>query len=91
MRDHTTVTARQIELLRFIADYRHTNDFAPSQAEMCAALGLSPNSKVAIAEHLGRLEHKGLIRRRPGMARTISLTELGRLAVAVQAATTEEV
>ena len=76
------VTQRQLDLLRFIHRFRQENDFAPCHREMMDALGVA--STCGIADHLSRLERKGLIVRRARLQRAIRLTETGRLLVQAQ-------
>lgn len=69
------VTPRQLDLLQFIHRFRQENDFAPCHREMMEALGIS--STCGIADHLSRLERKGLIIRRARLQRALRLTEAG--------------
>ena len=59
MRDRT-VTPRQLEILRYIRDFRSQNGYSPTMQEMGDHLGLT---KVTVFEHVGALVKKGLLRR----------------------------
>jgi repressor LexA len=68
------VTARQAEVLAFIA--ANSGFYGPTVREIAASLGIkSPNGVVC---HLDALERKGLIKRTPGIARGIELTEAAK-------------
>lgn len=54
------VTPRQMEVLRFVRDYRGKQGYSPTLQEMADSFGLS---KVTVFEHVGALERKGLLRR----------------------------
>lgn len=81
----TGATPRQLELLQFIHRFRQEHDIAPCHREMMEALGV--NSTCGIADHLDRLQRKGLIVRRARLQRAISLTEAGRKLVQAEGAT----
>lgn len=55
-----TVTPRQLEILRFIRDYRHRHGYSPTMQEIGDHLALT---KVTVFEHVGALERKGALRR----------------------------
>ena len=55
-----TVTPRQMDILRFLRDYRARHGYSPTMQEIGDYLRLS---KVTIFEHVGALEKKGLLRR----------------------------
>lgn len=66
---------RQLDLLRFIHRFRQEHDFAPCHREMCEGIGI--HSTNGVADHLNRLEAKGLIVRHARLQRAIRLTEAG--------------
>lgn len=55
-----TVTPRQLEILRYIRDFRSRQGFSPTMQEIGDHLGLT---KVTVFEHVGALERKGLLHR----------------------------
>jgi len=55
-----TVTPRQLEILRFIRDFRNRHGYSPTMQEIGDYLGLT---KVTVFEHVGALEGKGLLHR----------------------------
>jgi len=55
-----TVTPRQLEILRFIRDFRNRTGYSPSMQEIGDHLQLS---KVTVFEHVGALEEKQLLLR----------------------------
>jgi SOS-response transcriptional repressor LexA len=68
-------TRRQREVLRVIYRSVVTLGHSPTFSELGRALGVS--SKNAVNDHLAALERKGLIMRRPGECRGITLTDQG--------------
>lgn len=65
------LTARQLELLRYIAGYHRAHDgISPTLRECATALGIA---KSHIHELLGRLEERGLIRRLYNKPRAIEV------------------
>lgn len=55
-----TVTPRQLEILRFIRDFRVRRGYSPTMQEIGDHLDLT---KVTVFEHVGALERKGLLQR----------------------------
>ena len=55
-----TVTPRQLEILRFIRDFRERQGYSPTMQEIGDRMKLT---KVTIFEHVGALERKGLLLR----------------------------
>ena len=55
-----TVTPRQLEILRFIRDFRRHHGYSPTMQEIGDHLGLT---KVTVFEHVGALERKGALAR----------------------------
>ncbi len=53
-------TPRQLEILRFIRDFRRREGYSPSMQEIGDHLGLT---KVTVFEHVGALERKGALLR----------------------------
>lgn len=68
--DTTQPTQAQQDVLDFIAGFADLHGWAPTVAEMAAEFGISAN---AINQRLKGLERKGLVRRKPGAARAISI------------------
>ncbi len=64
------LTERQLEVLRFVRDFRKEYSMSPTLAEMAEHFGVS---KITIHEHLSHLECKGAIRRARGRARSIEV------------------
>jgi len=54
------VTPRQMDILRFLRDYRDRHGYSPTMQEIGDYLHLS---KVTVFEHVGALEKKGLLHR----------------------------
>lgn len=63
-------TRAQQKVMAFLADFIKEHGYAPSTSEMAAHFGCSRSNVVA---HLGALERKGLLRRKPGVARAITI------------------
>jgi repressor LexA len=90
-----TLTPRQAEILKLIADYTERSGFPPTRNEICQAMGFrSPN---AAEEHLRALARKGVIEMTPGASRGIRLTQerglpvVGRVAAGSPILATEHV
>lgn len=66
------VTPRQLEILRYIRDYRANHGYSPTMQEIAAALGVN---KVTVFEHVESLVKKGFLRRLPFKARSLILSE----------------
>ncbi len=68
-----TVTPRQLEILRFIRNFRLANGYSPTMQEIGDHLRLT---KVTVFEHVGALEKKGLLLRGPKhKARSLQVSE----------------
>jgi repressor LexA len=65
------ITKRQNEVLEFIRDYIMEAGFSPTVREIAEHFGFT--SHTSAEKHLVSLEKKGLIRRQPGLSRTIEL------------------
>jgi len=68
------LTPRQAEAVAFIKANSHL--YGPTVREIAAAMGIS--SLNGVQGHLDALEKKGVLRRKPGIARGIELTEAYR-------------
>ena len=64
------LTTRQVDVLRYVRDFREEHAIAPTLAEIAEHFGVS---KITIHEHLDQLEGKGAIRRARGRARAIEV------------------
>ncbi len=67
------VYKRQKQILDFIKQYIDTNGYAPTLKQIAKALDVS--SLATVHEHLQALEKKGLIRKKIGATRGITLTD----------------
>jgi len=54
------VTPRQLQILKFVRDFRHQQGYSPTMQEIGDHLGLT---KVTVFEHIAALERKGLLSR----------------------------
>ncbi len=64
------LTARQLDLLRFIVLYWRHKELAPTIREMGDALGIK---KASVLRHVEALEYKGYVKRIPNGRRTIEV------------------
>jgi len=62
-------TPAQERVLEAVQLFRFDRGYGPSVRELAFMLGLS--SPATVQRHLGELERKGLVRREPGLARTL--------------------
>jgi repressor LexA len=69
------MTDRGFEILTEIHAAVKRDGFPPSVRELCDLLGLASPSTVHM--HLAGLEREGLIERRPGQPRALTITTLG--------------
>lgn len=76
-------TARQAQVLRFIAASIVERGYPPTRHEIGDALGLA--STCGVQDHIKRLERRGLIRRSRMVSRGLVLTDAGRAFIASQA------
>lgn len=68
-----TVTPRQMDILKFVRDYRARHGYSPTMQETGDHFDLS---KVTVFEHVGALEKKGLLRREARhKARSLQLSD----------------
>lgn len=58
----------QLETLKHIKEYIETHQYSPTIAELAALAGVTPN---CVAERLGALVKLKLVRKTPGIARSI--------------------
>ena len=65
-----TLTPRQHQILRFVAESRSRNGYSPTLQEMAKILRLS---RVTVFEHVAALVRKGLLLRQPNRARSLTL------------------
>ena len=66
-------TPRQLQILRFIRDYRRRSGYSPTMQEIGDSLQLT---KVTVFEHVAGLEKKGLLSRGPKhSARSLQVSE----------------
>ncbi|MEW6349793.1 MAG: transcriptional repressor LexA [Thermodesulfobacteriota bacterium] len=68
-----SITTRQEELLRFIAEFKRRRLSSPSLEEMCNALGVT--SRGSLLKHVRALEESGYLKRASGKKRDWNLTE----------------
>ena len=67
------VTPRQLDILRFIRDFRDRHGYSPTMQEIADFLHVS---KVTVFEHIGALEKKGLLLRgAPHKARSLQVSD----------------
>lgn len=76
------VSAKQLDVLRFIYETVNECGYPPTVREIGAAVQLSSTSTVH--GHLSRLEKKGLLQRDPTKPRAIEVTEAGLDALGIQ-------
>ena len=79
------ITRRQFDVLRIIERSVAERGFPPTVREILIALGLSPQSKQAVTDHILHLEAKKLLARHPVIARGLTLTAEARELLAARA------
>lgn len=67
------LTKKQLAVLRFLEDFMEENGYSPSYREIMAGLKLSTVS--AVAEHIDNLVEKGVLKRKPGEARSLMVLD----------------
>jgi len=72
------VTKKQIEVLQFILDHQGKHGVAPTRIEMRVHFGW--RSTFSSVTHIESLARKGLVTWTPTKARTLKVTEAGRMA-----------
>jgi repressor LexA len=77
---HRPPSPRQIEALVFIATYMAERGYPPTVREISDSMGIASTN--GAAEHVDRLERKGLLRRAPLVSRGLVITESGRAFIA---------
>ncbi len=65
------LTARQLQIVKYIYKYRKRNGLAPTLAEIAGELGIS---KVTVHEHIAQLEKKGALEKEPFLSRSTRLS-----------------
>lgn len=78
MRD---VTKRQVQVLRFIAEFWREHGYPPTLREIATHLGI--NSTNGVSDHLVALERRGLIRRAQFDSRGLTILRAGWAAIGV--------
>jgi repressor LexA len=74
--DAPTLTARQLDILQWIAGFIDTHGYPPTYRQVGCHYGWrSPGA--AMSTHLAAMQRKGVVTREPGQARTLQLTPLG--------------
>lgn len=68
------ITPRQAEILRFIVDFQHENNYTPSFREIAEQFDI--RSTKAVSDHLQALERRGFISREKRKSRTIRIEEV---------------
>lgn len=66
------LTPRQADVLLLIRNYRHLHGYAPSISDIATSLGLC---RATVVCHLDRMIKKGLIRKTPGLHRSLEVIE----------------
>ena len=74
------LTPRQLEVLRWIVGYQRRTGFMPTIREIGLAFGMASTNGPRWFLHV--LASRGMLKRTPGRARTIRLTEAGQAAAA---------
>jgi len=69
-------TARQVDVLRFIAQHTAEHGYPPTHREICVGIGVE--STHGVAQHIEALKRKGLVSRKPLVSRGVVVTALGR-------------
>jgi repressor LexA len=75
-----TLTARQLEILVMIDRFTREKGYPPTHREIAREHGILGTN--AIADHLCRLEVKGMVRRHPYTCRGLVLTDAARALLA---------
>ncbi len=65
-----TLTPRQLDIVRYVAEYRKRRGIAPTFQEIADHLGIS---KVTVFEHVRALEKRGVVRTEKYLSRSIEL------------------
>lgn len=66
------LTPKQLEIVKFIVDYRERRGLAPTLEEIARELGVS---KITVYEHVAQLERKGAITKQKYQSRSIQVTQ----------------
>jgi repressor LexA len=74
--DAPALTARQLDILQWIAGFTDVHGYPPTYRQVGHHYGWkSPGA--AKSTHLAAMQRKGVVTREPGQARTLQLTPLG--------------
>lgn len=66
------LTPKQLRILQLIRQSREERGYSPTMQELADALGVR---KVTVFEHVGALERKGVLKRDPNRARSLSMSD----------------
>lgn len=66
------LTKRQVHALVAIRNFAHLHGYAPTVRELCDILGIARGS---VQQHIEALCRKGVLRRKPGSARTLEVLQ----------------
>lgn len=69
----TKLTKKQQAVIDFLQDFMDENGYTPSYREIMTGLGLSSVS--AVAEHVDNLVAKGVLKKEPGEARSLTVLD----------------
>jgi repressor LexA len=72
-------TARQVEILTFIASYQKIHGFVPTRREVGARFNIASTN--GVQDHMRALLRQGLVHKWSRKARTLQLTTAGQLCV----------
>lgn len=67
------LTKKQLLLLAFLEEFTVENGYSPSYREIMSGLNLSSVS--AVAEHIDNLIEKGVLKKTPGIARSLEILD----------------
>jgi repressor LexA len=76
MKTPNAPTARQIEILTFIARFQRINGFVPTRREVGTRFGIASTN--GVQDHMHALLRKGLVHKWTKKARTLLLTAEGQ-------------
>ena len=76
------ITGRQLEVLRFIHEFREAKGYAPSLRDIGARFAI--RSTNGVNDHLRALERKGYVTRDPVVSRGVVVTARGRATLGVE-------
>lgn len=67
------LTKKQQQILDYLREFQDTHEYSPTYREIMAALNIGSVS--TIAEHIDNLANLGVIKKTPGAARSLELTD----------------